>query len=294
MFMSTCASAAISLSCSGDSIKGCTSYKSVSSIDVLSAPSLASAGEKINVRVDWTGWHYGDNNHFAFFMKPTSGGSWRYIDSCYTYKSDSNTNNKYTMNCQITVPLDYSGYYYLSVTSNDYNGYCNPGESGVDVEKQGTIEVWASPSKSQCGSITWGPSSWSGPAVYYTSSQTWNGAESYKGYFYVQDSFYWDSTKLSKLKNVRNTVNMVYEFSRDKETWDGAWTDHITCYAAYYSDLPDNRLDIEEKDSWWLECAGAFGSIIDRIAGIVECTAAGCSDEYEILVLRYLSVDKWF
>ncbi len=75
---------------------------------------------------------------------------------------------------------------------------------------------------------------------------------------------------------------MVYEFSRDKETWDGVWTDHITCNAAYYSDLPDNRLEVEEKDSWWLECAGVYGTKLDRIIGVGECISVGCSEEYEI------------
>ena len=139
--LSSVASAAISLSCTGDPSHSCSSYDSVSSIDSVSTVSQANPGDTITVTVDWTGWHWGDPNHFAFFMKLTSGGSWEFVDSCSTFKSDSNVGNHYTMDCPITVPSGYSGNYYIRVTANDYGGYCNPGESGVDAEGSTTIII---------------------------------------------------------------------------------------------------------------------------------------------------------
>ena len=139
--LASVASAATSLSCTGDPSHSCSSYDSVSSIDTVSTVAEANPGDAITVTVDWTGWHWGDSNHFGFFMKPTSGGSWEFIDSCSTFKSDSNIDNHYTMDCPITVPNDYSGDYYIKVTANDYGGYCNPGESGVDAEGSTTITI---------------------------------------------------------------------------------------------------------------------------------------------------------
>jgi len=67
IMLSLCASAATSLSCNGDSVRQCSTYNSVSSIDLVSTKNPVGAGETITVRVDWTGWHYGDNNQFRFF-----------------------------------------------------------------------------------------------------------------------------------------------------------------------------------------------------------------------------------
>jgi len=129
------------ISCTGSSVHDCRgSSASVSSIDLVSAPSAAGAGDSITVRVDWTGWHWNDDNHFAFFMKPTSGGSWQYIDSCKTYQADSET-NYYTMDCPITIPSDYNGEYYIRVTANDYQGYCEPGEAYADAEGETVITI---------------------------------------------------------------------------------------------------------------------------------------------------------
>jgi len=267
----------ISISCTEDSSHSCSSHDSVSSIDLVSAPPSGSPGDSIVVGVDWTGWHWTDENHFALFMKPTSGGSWEYVDSCYTYQDDSGT-NYYTMDCDMSVPSKYSaGTYYLGVTANDDYGYCEPGESGVDAEGQTTIEV------SSCYDKDWSPSWWNGPFVWGENGEDWSGWESYDGYFWTIDSIKWDWGSLQNLKNhklddIYPVKRVVYEFRRseDPETWDGEWADLLTCNVLYYSDLPDHGFEIEEADDWWLfNCA-------DPIQ-MAECGFfGGCNEEYEI------------
>ena len=231
------ASAATSLSCTGDPSHSCSSYDSVSSIDTVSTVSQANPGDTITVTVDWTGWHWGDPNHFAFFMKPTSGGSWEFIDSCSTFRSDSNIGNHYTMDCPITIPTGYSGDYYIRVTANDYGGYCNPGESGVDAEGSTTITITGN---SENAEVTPSNMPWSG---YY-----WPFLEGAHGHINLYSSNgpmeNYDSYVLSNGVYAYTYAPFVFESDHPySNNYDGTWP--VTWSGATKIRLHFTRYDIE-------------------------------------------------
>lgn len=132
------------LACTGNTTHRCSSFNSVSSIDHLIAPNYASCGRTINLIVGWTGWHWYDPNHWGIFLDS------KLIGSCKSYKYDSK-NSHYNMTCYVTIPNDGSvcnGIHKLTVTGNDYRGYCNPNEYGVDAQSSREIELI------NCGVVT--------------------------------------------------------------------------------------------------------------------------------------------
>lgn len=97
-------------------------------------PPTASCGETISVYVIWIGWHYNDQNHWGVFLDGNV------IGRCKSFMSDTDP-SKYQMTCSAKIPNSgySSGVHTITVTGNDYRGYCNPGESGVDAEGSTTI-----------------------------------------------------------------------------------------------------------------------------------------------------------
>lgn len=131
--------AQISISCTGSTTHNCSSLNSVRSIDSVSLNDITPyPGQRVTAIVNWTGWHWGDDNHWAFFLDNSSSP----IQTCKSYRSDENINNSYSMTCSIVISSDTSeGLHQLKITANDYLGYCNPGELGVDAESSIIINV---------------------------------------------------------------------------------------------------------------------------------------------------------
>ncbi|MFC1753721.1 MopE-related protein [Thermoproteota archaeon] len=129
----------VSIPCTGSAIHDCRAENSITSIDSLEVSNaFPNAGDTIEVTVNWTGWHYGDDNHWAFFLGelgiPVSP-----IGTCKSFRNDLDP-SYYSMSCNVTIPYNASsGLQPLYVTGNDYLGYCNPMEIGTDAED--TINV---------------------------------------------------------------------------------------------------------------------------------------------------------
>jgi hypothetical protein len=137
-YSSTTTTATVDLTCSGSTSHQCsTTYKSINSIDSITVASTANCGDTIPVTVYWTGKHNTNDNHWGFFIDST------FTDSCKSYAYDSGTNS-YKMSCNVRMPTVGSvtnGAHTFTVTGEDYGGYCNPGESGVDAQKSGSITL---------------------------------------------------------------------------------------------------------------------------------------------------------
>jgi len=135
------------LTCSGSSSHYCSAtYKSIDSVDSITIPSSANCGDTIPVTAYWTGRHNYNDNHWGFFLETVSSQPSTYLyylSSCKSYIADSGTNS-YRMVCNIKMPAAGSvnnGNYNFWVTGEDYNGYCNPGEVGVDAQKYKIITL---------------------------------------------------------------------------------------------------------------------------------------------------------
>ena len=139
-------------SCSGTTTHYCNNvYKSVDSIVSITAPvSVDGCGQSnFSVTVIWTGRHNSNDNHWGFFVD--NGAAWVYVDSCKSqYQTGEGITNTFTMSCMVDVPPPgtiANGIHELMVTGEDYGGYCNPGETGVDAQKTTSITFY-------CGSVT--------------------------------------------------------------------------------------------------------------------------------------------
>jgi hypothetical protein len=132
------------IACSGSSSHYCsTTYKSIDSVNSITVPSSASCGNTISVTVDWTGGHNYNDNHWGFFLESIPYSYLYYVGSCKSYVMDSGTNS-YRMSCSITIPTTSgitNGNYNFWVTGEDYNGYCYPGEVGLDAQNYKTITL---------------------------------------------------------------------------------------------------------------------------------------------------------
>ena len=121
----------IDITCTGPTSHYCSiAYKSIDSINSITAPDSTNCGDTISVTVDWTGYHNYNYNHWGFFIDSV------YADSCKSLVSDSGTNH-YMMSCNVKMPAVgtvANGAHTFTVTGEDYNGYCNPGENGVDAQ----------------------------------------------------------------------------------------------------------------------------------------------------------------
>ena len=125
-------------------VHNCSYASSVTSIDSINIEtSLVDPNETIEIEINWTGWHYYDNNYWAFFLDDST----EVIGSCETdLVGDYDINNLYTMNCEITLPANTTpGVHTVKVTADDYLGYCDPGEEYVDVESSIDINVNCKP-----------------------------------------------------------------------------------------------------------------------------------------------------
>lgn len=129
----------VALNCSSSATHSCSFYNSVERIDSYTlSKTSAESGETIHAYINWTGWHYNDDNHWAFFLNDSNTP----VKTCVSYKSDSNIHNKYYLECALQLPPGLSsGTYALRVTSNDYQGYCTPNETGVDAESSALVAV---------------------------------------------------------------------------------------------------------------------------------------------------------
>jgi hypothetical protein len=134
----------VDITCSGSSSHYCsTTYKSIDSVNSITVPSSVSCGNAISVILDWTGRHNFNDNHWGFFLESISYSYLYYLGSCKSYVADSSTNS-YKMSCSVKIPTTSgitNGNYYLWVTGEDYNGYCYPGEVGLDAQNYKTITL---------------------------------------------------------------------------------------------------------------------------------------------------------
>jgi hypothetical protein len=135
------------LTCSGSTSHYCSlNYKSIDSVDSITVPSSARCGDTIPVTVYWTGRHNTNENHWGFFLETVSSSPSTYLyylSNCKSYIADSGTNS-YKMSFNVKMPAAGSvnnGNYNFWVTGEDYNGYCNPGEVGVDAQKYKIITL---------------------------------------------------------------------------------------------------------------------------------------------------------
>jgi len=127
------------LSCTNETkvYEKCSGSRSVEKISRLEIPDAINCDTEINVSVAWTGWHNRNPNYFAFF-----------IDNAFIHACESKLENyaaeyndtKYDMDCKLTIP-HISGTHNLTVTSEDDEGYCTPGNPGTDAEKTREIVI---------------------------------------------------------------------------------------------------------------------------------------------------------
>jgi hypothetical protein len=119
------------LNCTGSGSHYCDTASSVTSIDGVFFNDTVFSGRTARLTVDWTGWHYTDDNYWAFFLDSSLSPT----GTCVSFVDDGNVNNTYTMLCSLSIPyyLD-GGPHNLTLTANDAPGYCIPGEEGVDAQ----------------------------------------------------------------------------------------------------------------------------------------------------------------
>jgi hypothetical protein len=142
------------LSCSGTSTHYCSpTYKSIDSIDKIIAPTSANCGSTIPVTIEWTGRHNGNENHWGFFLQYDyqwypPPNNWGYIGSCKSQpQPGEGMINKFNMLCNLKMPTPginnpfQEGANKLMVTGEDYGGYCNPDEAGVDAQNSADITL---------------------------------------------------------------------------------------------------------------------------------------------------------
>jgi len=157
------------IDCTGTSNHYCTSvYKSISSIDKINAPLTAKCGETILIKVEWTGKHNSNDNHWGFFISKIYMMDSIFIDSCKSFKTDYGT-NYYNMSCYVDMPAKgtiHDGMYNFWVTGEDYGGYCNPDEAGVDAQKKQGIYL------TNCQTGTSTSTTTSPTTTYYTTIST--------------------------------------------------------------------------------------------------------------------------
>ena len=122
----------------GYSLHNCSTFNSVLSIDYANITNaIVLAGSNVNANIKWAGWHFSDENHWAFFLDNSTTP----IGTCKSFNDDV-TYNAYDMNCSITIPPSTTkGLHLLRITSNDFQGYCYPGEFGTDAEIAINIDV---------------------------------------------------------------------------------------------------------------------------------------------------------
>ncbi|MDD5111337.1 MAG: C1 family peptidase [Candidatus Altiarchaeota archaeon] len=126
----------VPLDCSGSTVHYCDDAISVYAIDAVSLLDVPVSSRNVSLVVDWTGWHYTDPNHWAFFLDDGLNP----VGTCVSFLDDSNVNTTYSMSCSVNIPYDVAaGLHNLTVTANDAYGYCTPGEDNVDA--QYTIEM---------------------------------------------------------------------------------------------------------------------------------------------------------
>jgi hypothetical protein len=145
--ISTTISTYVDITCSSSTSHYCsTTYKSIDSIESLSIPDTAKCGDTVTITVYWIGRHNFNDNHWGLFLETVGSVPSTYLyylGSCKSYVADSGTNS-YRMSCSVKMPVAGSisnGNYNFWVTGEDYNGYCNPGEIGVDAQKYKTITL---------------------------------------------------------------------------------------------------------------------------------------------------------
>jgi hypothetical protein len=145
--VSTTVPSRVELTCSGSTSHYCsTTYKSISSIESLSIPDTAKCGDTATITVYWIGRHNYNDNHWGLFLETVTSVPSTYLyylGSCKSYVADSGTNS-YRMSCSVKIPVAGSisnGNYNFWVIGEDYNGYCNPGELGIDAQKYKVITL---------------------------------------------------------------------------------------------------------------------------------------------------------
>ena len=118
------------------STHNCNNFDSVSKIDGFVINNTLYRNINYSAQISWTGWHYYDPNHWAFFLNDSL------IDTCITYEPDYDINNSYAMACELTLPANTSlGNYSLVLTANDVPGYCTPSENGTDAQQSINIYI---------------------------------------------------------------------------------------------------------------------------------------------------------
>jgi len=131
--------------CSGTTNYDCSAPQdSIDSIDSIIAPSYPlNCGNNVNIAVQWTGYHYGDANHWGFFIE--DHGQYIPVGNCISYvDGEISPHTKYNMSCYVNIPQAgdiNNGTYNLWVTGSDANGYCNPLDDGTYDEKYTSITL---------------------------------------------------------------------------------------------------------------------------------------------------------
>ncbi len=129
--------AALPITCGSSVPRGCSSHDSVLTITNMSIGGSPRQGNNVTLQLNWTGWHFGDANYFAFFIDNSS----TIVGSCRSYNDDVRY-MAYTMNYSLLIPYNISpGKHALNVTANDFPGYCEPNENGVDTEASFELNI---------------------------------------------------------------------------------------------------------------------------------------------------------
>lgn len=111
------------------------------SIDVaLTGLQCGSGGDsdRVNVTVNWTGYHNYDDNAFTFWLDGEETGGKGLLGVCVTQMpemGDASTEEYYAMNCSIPSNISglTGGVHYLDVVGDDSRrGYCHPNEAAAD------------------------------------------------------------------------------------------------------------------------------------------------------------------
>ncbi|MBS3092301.1 hypothetical protein J4466_02670 [Candidatus Pacearchaeota archaeon] len=129
----------------GSSTHSCSTFDSITGIDSITwSDSNIKPGDTINVIIDWHGWHFSDENHWAFFLDSSLSPIGTCKSNGFNNGYDSNTpyDINYQMNCSFIIPQNTTkGEHILKITSNDVEGYCYPHEPGVDAQISKSIII---------------------------------------------------------------------------------------------------------------------------------------------------------
>jgi len=132
------------IQCSGSTTYDCNApHDSIESIDNIIVPSYPlNCGNNVNIAVQWTGYHYGDANHWGLFIE--DHGQYIPVGNCISYVDGDSPHTKYNMSCYVNIPQAgdiNDGTYNLWVTGSDAGGYCNPWDYGTHDEKYTSITL---------------------------------------------------------------------------------------------------------------------------------------------------------